>query len=325
VPTSTLERSEQRTIRIPVRKPFSVFATAISHGWYQTMPFRWDHERGVLQRAEQLMDGSVMLLEISDEPSGARGYRDAVINVIGERAADPGIAEEMARRAAVMLHLDEDLRGFYALAKKRPELAHVIKYGAGRVMRASSLWEDVIKTVLGTNVLWSQAVVMINRVADLGEPFPGDSTMKAWPSPRRIARAGEKHLRDVVRAGYRSPYIMELATSQKSGALDFDALEAQARTDDSLTLFKKLIALKGIGKSSAHFLMNLLGHYDHISIDSATYAYAKRKLFPGKRPTEKQIRKRFAEFGKWQSLVYWFGRWSPRREWWEDESGRASM
>jgi len=289
------------------------------------MPFRWDHERGVLLRAEQLMDGGVVLLEISDAPSETRGYRDAVIRVIGERAADPGIADEMARRAMVMLHLDEDLRGFYALARERPELAHVIKHGAGRVMRASTLWEDVIKTVLGTNVLWSQAVVMINRIADLGEPFPGDPSMKAWPSPGRILKAGEKHLRDVVRAGYRSPYIIELAASQKSGALDFDALEAQARTDDSLTLFKKLTALKGIGKSSAHFLMNLLGHYDHISIDSATYAYAMRKLFRGKRPTEKQIRKRFAEFGKWQSLVYWFGRWSPKREWWEDASGRASL
>ncbi len=315
----------ERTVRVPVRKPFSVFATAISHGWYQTMPFRWDGKRGVLQRAEQLMDGSVVLLEMTDEPSSKPGYRDAVIHVTGERAADPGVAEEMARRAAIMLHLDEDLRGFYKLARERPELAHVVKWGAGRVMRAPYLWEDVIKTILGTNVLWKQAVVMINRVADLGEPFPGDPTMRAWPSPGRVTRAGEKHFRDVVRAGYRAPYILELAHAQKSGALDFDALDAQSASDDSLVLFKKLTALKGVGKSSAHFLMNLLGHYDHISVDSATYAYAKRALFRGKRPTEKQIRKRFAEFGRWQSLVYWFGRWSPKREWWEDASGRASL
>src|SRR5450755_3689445 len=82
--------------------------------------------------------------------------------------------------------------------------------------------------------------------------------------------------------------------------------------------------LKGVGKASAHFLMNLLGHYDHISVDSATYAYAKRELFNGRRPTEKQIRKRFAEFGEWQSLVYWFARWDAQLAWWEDESGRSS-
>ncbi|HZV79231.1 MAG TPA: hypothetical protein VFF60_06390 [Candidatus Binatus sp.] len=312
-------------VRVPVRKPFSVYATAISHGWYQTLPFRLDPKTLVLQRAEQLMDGSVLLLEMWDEASKQRGYRDAIIKISGGRAGDMGVADEMARRARLMLHLDEDLRGFYAIARTRADLKHVIEHGAGRIMRASTLWEDVIKTVLGTNVLWSQAVVMINRVADLGEPYPHDPTIKAWPSAGRVARAGERHFRDVVRAGYRAPYLIELAAAQKSGSIDFDALEAQARSDDAATLFKKLLALKGVGKSSAHFLMNLLGHYDHIAVDSATYAYAKRALFRGKRPTEKQIRKRFAEFGKWQSLVYWFGRWGPKPRWWEDASGRASM
>jgi 3-methyladenine DNA glycosylase/8-oxoguanine DNA glycosylase len=316
--------STSNHIRIPVRKPFSVYATAISHGWYQTLPFRLA-EGGVLQRVEQLMDGSVLLLEMFDEKSNRRGYRDAIVKINGERANDPGVGEEMARRATIMLHLDEDLRGFYALARRRRDLAHVIEHGAGRIMRAPTLWEDVIKTVLGTNVLWSQAVAMINRVASLGEPYPDEPALTAWPSPGRVIRAGERHLRDVVRAGYRAPYIIELASEQKSGDIDFDAIEAQARHEDSADLYKRLIALKGIGKSSAHFLMNLLGHYDHIAVDSATYAYAKRALFRGKRPTEKQIRKRFAEFGKWQSLVYWFGRWSPKPRWWEDASGRASM
>ena len=315
----------RRTLRISVRKPFSVLATAISHGWYQTMPFRLDPKRGVLQRAEQLMDGSVVLLEMWDEPSSRRGYRDAIVKVIGERTGDPGVAQEMARRATVMLHLDEDLRGFYKLARERADLAHVIEHGAGRIMRASTLWEDVVKTVLGTNVLWSQAVAMINRVAGLGDPYPDDPTMRAWPGPWRVARVGEQHLRDVVRAGYRAPYIIELAQAQNSGELDLASIEAQSKTDESDVLYKKLLALKGVGKSSAHFLMNLLGHYDHIAVDSATYAYAKRALFRGKRPTEKQIRKRFAEFGRWQSLVYWFGRWAMKPQWWEDASGRASM
>jgi 3-methyladenine DNA glycosylase/8-oxoguanine DNA glycosylase len=316
---------ESASATVTVRKPFTLFSTATSHGWYQTLPFRWDNKRGKLLRAEQLMDRRVMLLEIEEQRSAKRGWADVLVNVTGEGAADAGIAQEMARRVSVMLHLDEDLRGFYALCRKRPEMKGALRWGAGRCMRASSLWEDVVKTILGTNVLWKQAVVMINRLAQLGEPCSADPTLKAWPSARRVVRAGEPYLRDVVRAGYRAPYIIELAQAQKSGALDFDAIEAQSKTMHADELFKTLTKLKGIGKSSAHFLMNLLGHYDHISVDSATYAYAKRKLFRGKRPTEKQIRKRFAEFGRWQSLVYWFGRWSPKLEWWEDASGRASM
>jgi len=312
------------TLTASVAKPFSLFATVASHGWYQTMPFRFDPGSGVLARAESLGDGRILLLEMRESASAVRNRRDVAIIVRGPGATDPKVACEMRRRSIEMLRLDEDLSGFYALCKDRAELRAALRSGAGRCMRSSSLWEDVVKTILGTNVLWRQAVIMINRLAQLGDVCPAAPGLRAWPSPLQVMRAGEGFLRDVVRAGYRAPYIIELARRQQAGDIDLDSLEARARQMSSAELYDALIALKGVGKSSAHFLMNLLGHYDHISIDSATYAYATRALFKGKRPTERQIRRRFAQFGKWQSLVYWFGRWSPRLAWWEDERGRAS-
>ncbi|MDQ2816713.1 MAG: hypothetical protein M3T49_00700 [Candidatus Eremiobacteraeota bacterium] len=307
-----------------VAKPFSLFATVTSHGWYQTLPFCFDPGSGVLTRAESLGDGRILLLEMRESASALRNRRDVVITVRGPGANDPKVACEMQRRSIEMLRLDEDLSGFYALCKGRPELRAALRLGAGRCMRSSSLWEDAVKTILGTNVLWRQAVIMINRLAQLGEVCPAAPALRTWPSPVQVMRAGEEFLRDVVRAGYRAPYIIELARRQQAGDIDLDSLEARARQMSAVQLYDALIAIKGIGKSSAHFLMNLLGHYDHIAIDSATYAYATRALFRGKRPTERQIRRRFAQFGKWQSLVYWFGRWSPRLAWWEDERGRAS-
>ena len=315
---------ETAATRLTIKKPFGLFSTVISHGWYQTLPFRWQHERGVLQRAERLHDGRVMLVEMTEEKSSRRGHVDVAITVTGEGAGDPGVAQEMARRCAVMLHADEDLKGFYRLCEQREELRSALVHGAGRCMRAPSLFEDVIKAILGTNVLWKQAVVMINRVAELGDVCPANPSLRAWPTPGQVTRAGERWFRDYVRAGYRAPYIIELARRQKSGDIDLDAIEAQAATADAESVFKTLTKLKGVGRSSAHFLMNLLGHYDHISVDSATYAYAKRELFNGRRPSEKQIRKRFAEFGEWQSLVYWFARWDAQLAWWEDASGRSS-
>jgi 3-methyladenine DNA glycosylase/8-oxoguanine DNA glycosylase len=303
--------------RLQVRKPFSLFATVVSHGWYQTLPFRWVNEQGALERAERLHDGRVMLVRMQEATSAKSGHKDIFITVTGEGARDPGVAAEMARRAAVILRLDQDLRKFYALCRDVDDLREIPRYGAGRCMRAPNLWEDVIKTVLSTNVNWRQAVVMSNRLAQLGDPAPADPTMRAWPTPGQVVRAREAFLRDTVRAGYRSPYIMELATAQKTGAIDLDALDAASTAMTEQELFKALLGLRGIGKSSAHFLMNLLGHYDHVPVDSATYAYAKRVFFRGKRPTEKQIRRRFAQYGKWQSLVYWFGRWEPRLAWWE--------
>ena len=316
---------ETHTVVLPVRKPFGLFATAISHGWYQTLPFRWQHDRQVLERAERLADGRVMVLAMREAQSPRRGYRDLVVEIAGENASDAGVPEELARRVASMLRLDEDLGAFYAICRRRPELAKAIEYGAGRFMRGSSLWEDVVKTILGTNVMWKQAVVMINRLAQLGDASPRNAGLRAWPTPGQVLRAGERYVRDEVRAGYRTGYILELARRQKEGNIDLDALEAQAQTMSADVLFKALTAIKGVGKSSAHFLMNMLGHYDHIPVDSATIAYAKRVFFRGRKPTERQIRRRFEEFGSWQALVYLFGRWNARLAWWEDASGRATM
>ena len=315
---------ESATVRVAVKKPFGLFPTVICHGWYQTRPFRWIHDRRTLQRVERLDDGRILLVEMTEEASTRKNHRDVIVTTVGESACDSGVADEMARRATSMLHLDERLDGFYALARELPELKDARRAGAGRLMRASSLWEDVVKTILGTNVVWKQAVVMINRLAELGDPCPAEPTLRSWPTPDQIARKGERFLRDTVRAGYRSPYIVELAKRMKTGDIDLDQLEAQASGMELDELFKALTGIKGIGKSSAHYLMNLLGRYDHISVDSATTAYAKREWFRGKRPTEKQIRRRFAQFGKWQSLVYWFSRWDERPEWWEDTSGRSS-
>ncbi len=305
------------TARLSVKKPFSLFSTVVSHGWYQTLPFRWLEADQALLRAEALRDGRVMLVRVEERASAARNHVDLLVTVTGEGAKDPGVCGEMARRVSVMLHADEDLSGFYKLCASEPELREARRQGAGRCMRASTLWEDVLKTVLGTNVTWRQAVTMINRLAQLGDPCPALPELRAWPTPGQIVRAKEKFLRNTVRAGYRSPYIMELAKAQKSGSIDLDTIDAAAKKLSEKELYDKLVALKGVGKSSAHFLMNLLGHYDHLPVDSATYAYAKRELFNGKRPTEKQIRRRFARYGKWQSLAYWYGRWEPRLEWWE--------
>jgi len=315
---------QRSSIELAIKKPFGLFSTVISHGWYQTLPFRWQHDRRVLQRAERLDDGRVMLVEMSEQRSAKRGYVALRIDVAGEGADEPAVAAEIARRCSSMLHAEEDLRGFYALCATRPELAAALRHGAGRCMRASSLFEDVVKTILGTNVVWKQAVVMINRLAGLGHKCPTDPTLRAWPTAAQIAKAGERYLRNRVRAGYRSPYIVELARNHAAREAGLDAIEALAESGDDEALYKALVQIKGVGKSSAHFLMNLLGHYAHISVDSATYAYAKRELFKGKRPTEKQIRRRFAEFGEWQSLVYWFARWEAQLAWWEDASGRSS-
>src|SRR5579872_5993710 len=97
------------TTRLTVKKPFSLFSTAISHGWYQTLPFRWQRGSDALERAERLQDGRVMKVWMREDKSSRRGHRDVVVTVEGEGARDPGVCAEMVRRCAVMLRLDQKL------------------------------------------------------------------------------------------------------------------------------------------------------------------------------------------------------------------------
>ena len=74
----------------------------MSHGWFQTAPFDWDAEAGVLRRAEAFGDGPVTL-EMRDAPGGVRWP---------PRAPRRGGRDAAAARVGRMLQLDADLTGF---------------------------------------------------------------------------------------------------------------------------------------------------------------------------------------------------------------------
>jgi 3-methyladenine DNA glycosylase/8-oxoguanine DNA glycosylase len=59
---------------------------------------------------------------------------------VGKRAHD-ALVETVAR----MFRLDEDLSGFYALVGDDPDLSWSA-LGAGRMLRAPTVFEDVVKT-----------------------------------------------------------------------------------------------------------------------------------------------------------------------------------
>jgi len=169
--------------------------------------------------------------------------------------------------------------------------------------------ENLIKAICWTNVNWSQAVKMINRVAQLGPTFPHFRNLNAWPTPREILRAGEPYLQQVARLGYRTDTILQLCRQTVAGKVDYDRLDAYAKTESVDQLRARLLAIKGVGPATAAFLLTLLGHFEYLSIDSATVAHAARTYFNGRKPTHAQIEKVYAKYGPWKHLVYWFEQW----------------
>ena len=114
-----------------------------------------------------------------------------------------------------MLRLDADLSPFYEAARDDPDLAWACD-GAGRMLRSPTVFEDVIKTICTTNCAWSATVRMATAlVSELGAEAPDGR--RAFPSPEAMAEASEDFYKDVVRAGYRGPYLREVAAERRRG------------------------------------------------------------------------------------------------------------
>ena len=201
-----------------------------------------------------------------------------------------------------MLRLDEDLSGFYAVAAADPDFEWCAQ-GAGRMLRAPTVFEDVVKTICTTNTAWSGTRKMTNAlVANLGVEAPGGR--RTFPSADAMAAADAAFYKDVVRAGYRGPYLKQLATDVAEGALDLEELNDPELPDDEAAA--RLLALPGVGPyAAAHVMLTSLGRYSRLVLDSWTRpTYAK---LAGARRALKDttIERRFKPYGEWAGLAFW--------------------
>ncbi|GIU98487.1 MAG: hypothetical protein KatS3mg014_0103 [Actinomycetota bacterium] len=130
-----------------------------------------------------------------------------------------------------------------------------------------------------------------------------------------MAEAGEGFYRDVVRAGYRGPYLLAIARAVAEGDLDLEELGRNPELPDA-EVERRLLALPGVGPYAAAHMMMTLGRYHRLILDSWTRpTYAARV---GRRVTDRAILRRFRRYGPWAGLAFWL---FLTRDWVDD--GRA--
>lgn len=282
-------------LTLAANPPFIFYTTVRSHGWYQLAPSLWDEETQVLRRAERLSNGRVISLELSGMDGGVRVRAPKLAAV--EKA-------ELRARLSWMFWLEADFTAFYARADAEPLLRHVREKAQGRMLRSTSLFEDVVKMMMTTNILWSGTKRLTQALVDhYGEPVEDDSAQRAFPTPERIARSRESTLRNLG-LGYRAPYLLKLARDVASGRVDLDDLKD--RTLPTLEVRKRLIALPGIGPYAAAALLALLGRHDFIPVDTEAVSAVSKHFYGGRKVGEKEINAVFAHWGEHKALAYWF-------------------
>jgi 3-methyladenine DNA glycosylase/8-oxoguanine DNA glycosylase len=277
----------------------------MSHGWMQLAPYGFDEQTGLLTYLDRLSSGRVLEYRIREASGG--------VNVEAGRGLSATERAELRHRISWMLGLDMDFSEFYSEARREPKLSRAEKKAQGRVLRCPTLFEDVVKTILTTNTLWGATRRMTaNLVAQFGEPLPEDASRKAFPTPERLARTTEARLRRETRLGYRAPYILELARSIASGALDLEVLKAGRLTTSELR--KRLLAIKGVGNYAAANLLVILGRYDYLPIDSWALKMVSNEWHAGRPVTPVEVEAAFASWGKWKGLAYFVWDWSELKD-----------
>lgn len=289
-----------------IKKPFRLRPTVISHGWYELPPLEWDEAEHALYIVER-MGAEVYLLRVV-EKAVERGRVILEVESSGPKKTK-AVRQELERRVARILRLDADLSGFYKICRKTPTLNKVPRMGAGRIIRGSDLFADLVKGICGTNVAWKQAVRMVHRLANLGPVHPDRPGLHAFPTPAEIREAGVEFLVDTVRLGYRASYVLTLASEAESGAFSITELEAMEATASADDLVKAYTRVKGVGKTTANYLLSLAGHYDRMAIDSAVINYCGEHHFDGRKPSPKEVEALYESYGEWKALAWWFEGW----------------
>lgn len=281
------------------RPPFRFHSVVNSHGWRQLAPFAYDEGTGTLCYVLRLSNGRVIELRCRE------GGEGVVVETEKLLAAEQ---REVKDSVTWMLGLDMDFAHFYEAAALEPKLAAAREQARGRFLRSPTLFEDVIKTILTTNTLWIATKNMTARlVNELGDPLPADGSRKAFPTPRAIAASSPEFLRERVRVGYRAAAIHRLAARVAEAELDLEALKTSRLP--TLELRKELLTISGVGPYAAASLLLLLGRSDFVPVDSWALKLVSHEWYRGKPVTAREVEKRFAKWGEFKGLAYWFWDW----------------
>ncbi|MFG0246605.1 MAG: DNA-3-methyladenine glycosylase family protein [Phycisphaerales bacterium JB052] len=285
------------TITIKVRGDFHLARDVCSYGYFVLMPNYWDVGSQTLSRVLSFEAGpsACVIDQRSNDSLRARFDRRL------DRSEQSTARSQIARMLNLEMNADE-IRDFHRVDPRWK------KSGRARLFRSPTLFEDVIKTVTSCNVAWPNTVNMNRRLCEV---CGGKSASGAYsfPSARKLSRTRVGTLRGRCRVGYRDQRIVDLAKLFVKGHVDERWLSDPATDDDEVYGF--LLTLPGIGPYAAGNIMQLLGRYSRLAIDTETIRHAKKVLgYSGSdAQITKQIRAHYEPFGEHKFRSYWFELW----------------
>ena len=279
-------------LKIPTPSNFSFRRTVASHGWYQLPPFGL--ENWELSRVIDVGKKPPVTIFLTERKNGVR--------VRAARLLNKSEAAVVLRDARHILRLNDDMEPFYLATAHEPEFSWIGKQGAGRLLRSPTVFEDLVKMICTTNCSWALTLKMVHGLVNNLGRETGDGR-RTFPTAQVMASMPAKFFVDEVRAGYRAPYLKELADRVASGELNVEEwLSSDLPTRD---LLKQMKGVKGVGDYAAENLLKLLGRYDGLALDSWTRARFFELRNNGRKAKDQKIARYYARFNEWRGLALW--------------------
>jgi N-glycosylase/DNA lyase len=308
-----------------------------SHGWYDLPPFEWDQEKKTLgfiflereepvrvlvaQRASGLVASATALAPAARALKG--GLKGSAPRIAGAprrapAAGSPSLPFEENLSSAIsfaavrrvlerVLDLKANLSSFHALCAGDSRFAWIARRGAGRILRAPSLFEDAVKVLATTNCTWGLTKLMVRSLIerfDRGGAFPDAPFVAGLPERALVA----------AKLGYRAPYLAAFAGRVASGKLDLTRWEDPGRPDEDVE--KEIRAEKGFGPYAADTLGRLLGRHRKLGLDSWSRKKVASLRFRGRSVKDARVARLYAPFGRHAGLAFWL---DVTRDWHEEK------
>ena len=273
------------SIEINLPHPFDLQKTVTAHGWVGLAPFRWSPDTETLGHAETI-DGRIVSWTVCQAATSR-------LSVEVDAPPVDGLVREVTSRVSRCLMLDwNPAEAIHVASRVDPEVAQYLKDGGGRLLRGTTFFEDLYKTICTINTSWANTVRLSGALAvDFGQG--------SAPSPVDIIENGIAALGE-IKMGYRKEVLYgmteELLNSRRMGS-DGNL------TNDGLTR-DELLAFRGIGPYAADHLRVLQCDYEHIPVDSEVRSH----LGLAKGSDHSEVDSVFSGFGQFRFLGYKIGR-----------------
>ncbi len=312
-------RGSALTLRVP--GDYLLARDYCSYGYFLLAPNHWDPQSSTLFRVLDVEDGPAVV-RVNQDGMDQRATRKLSLPLRGKplrvrasRLLSRPEQSQAKRLLCRMLRLDEDESMIAAFHRVDPRWK---RSGRGRLMRSPTLFEDILKTVTSCNVTWPGTINMNRRLCEvLGRPTKSDGQYpfrRTFPTAEKLARTRATTLRGRCRVGYRDGRIIELAklfrvSPAGRSKLDPNWFEDPETPEDAI--HEQLLSMPGIGPYAAANIMQLLGRYGRLPLDSESVRHGRDVLeYVGSdAQVMKKVAKHFEPFGEHAFRSYWFEMW----------------